>query len=100
MAGGLRWLLSFRDSFHALALLRAFGLRLAAGAGVKGGVMDRKHLIVSAVIAASLGGCYAYAGPPRHAHPRRERVVVVEHRRPAPVVVHERVVVRHRHHRY
>lgn len=59
--------------------------------------MNGKHLILSAVIAASLGGCYAYAGPPRHAHRHRERVVVVEHRRPAPVVVHERVVVHDRH---
>lgn len=59
--------------------------------------MNCKNWILSAVVAASLGGCYAYAGPPRHAHYRhRERVVVVEHPRPAPVVVHERVVVRDR----
>ena len=47
-----------------------------------------------AAMGSFLGGCYAYAGPPRHAyHPRHEReLVVVE--RPRPVVVHERVVVR------
>ena len=57
-----------------------------------------------AAMGSFLGGCYAYAGPPRHAyHPRHERVVIVRERpRPAPVVVQERVVVRrderHRHH--
>lgn len=61
---------------------------------LKGGVMNCKNLVLAAVLASSMAGCYAYAGPPRHAHYRRERVVVVERPRPAPVVVHERVIVR------
>jgi hypothetical protein len=71
---------------------------------LQGEVAMMNHLVklVSvATVGSVLGGCYAYAGPPRHAyHPRHEReLVVVE--RPRPVVVHERVVVReerHRHH--
>jgi hypothetical protein len=59
-----------------------------------------KNLALVGIIGSSISGCYAYAGPPRHSyHPRHERVVVVERRRPAPVIVRERVVVReHRGH--
>ena len=59
--------------------------------------MSHLAKLVSATAVLSFWtGCYAYAGPPRHTyHPRHERVVVVQERpRPAPVVVHERVVVR------
>lgn len=67
--------------------------------------MIARKIILMSVTAASLAGCYAYAGPPRHTHYRHERVVVVDerphprpvvivHERPRPVVVHERVVVR------
>ncbi|HYP89322.1 MAG TPA: hypothetical protein VEQ59_14245 [Polyangiaceae bacterium] len=59
--------------------------------------MSYKLLSSSAIALFALTGCYAYAGPPRHARHRHERVVVVERRRP---VVVERVVVHdgHRHH--
>ncbi|HYQ14585.1 MAG TPA: hypothetical protein VEQ58_02470 [Polyangiaceae bacterium] len=54
----------------------------------------------SAIAAIALSGCYAYAGPPRHARYRHERVVVHEHPRPRPVVVEERVVVHDDHRRH
>jgi hypothetical protein len=67
--------------------------------------MIPSKILLTCAMAASLSGCYAYAGPPRHTHYRHERVVVVHerprprpvvvaHERPRPVVVHERVVVR------
>lgn len=62
-----------------------------------------RNALLLVAIGPVLSGCYAYAGPPRHA---RERVVVV-HERPKPkrVVVREKVVVkeskhRHKHHHH
>lgn len=76
-------------------------MRLAINVGHERHTMSfARKLVVVGVIGTVLNGCYAYAGPPRHTyHPRRERVVVVERAPPAPVVVHERVVVRERRHR-